>query len=895
MSESVLSRGVTRRTFLKATAAAAAVAAVGDKLFGGPVSTLVESAAAAPQSVTEDVWIPSACWNCRYACGILAHRVDGVVVGVKGNPACSLSQGRLCVRGQAVIHKLYNPYRVRTPMKRTNPEKAAYNPETDRWEGVDPGWVEISWDEALDTVAAKMREVKEKDPRRFLHLRGWGIRIRGSSDREIARAFGTPNSDVSGGGGLVCAAARHTIAYIFNGTSGMGSADKKYSRYAIMWGRSTGVNKGGVPDIREFWNDMYARGNKYVVIDPRCSEEASKAYLWVKIKPGTDGAMGRAFCNVLLNELGIYDEEFMKLRSNGPYLIGPDGFYVRSQTEVYEDASRKETLGKPLIWDPTDETAKPFDDPTFQDFALEGSYVVDGVQCQPAFQLMVDHYKPFTPEWAAEICGVEPALIRRIAKEYAEAASIGSTIEIDGHVMPFRPVSVECGRGWQSSRHGMVDCLVYAHLNAIVGAVDVPGALLGASSRSLKPEGDGVVKPGGSARYTFKWPPDYQQNHSYWPISYKAYTNTWAAILDPEKYHIDYPIEVMCMTGANPTQTMGGSDQVVQAFAKIPFSFAFAYHFDQQPELADILFPDAGYPGWLHRHGDNLRQPLLEESQYNTRLPEEVLLDLAERVGILPELLERWAPTEGDHAVDLEEKYTWQEVLDRHLRDRYGGEYGLEWFKQHGVAPPADPGSPAEEYGYYHYPMGETRYPIYFEYLLWAAEKLKSDLDAQGVEHVHPDGYSDYMALPDWKPGPLLEAPAEYDLMATNWKSNTHTMGFTQDNPYLMEISALHDPYLAAVWMNKATAEARGLKQGDLVWVESYNTGKRQRGPVYLSEAVHDDSVMFGMTANNWSRHMNPDSQAGMIYNLLVSTDHKYIDPISGGIEVHSVVKVYKA
>ena len=49
------------------------------------------------------------------------------------------------------------------------------------------------------------------------------------------------------------------------------------------------------------------------------------------------------------------------------------------------------------------------------------------------------------------------------------------------------------------------------------------------------------------------------------------------------------------------------------------------------------------------------------------------------------------------------------------------------------------------------------------------------------------------------------------------------------------------------------------------------------------------------MTANNWSRHMNPESQKGMIYNLLVSSDYKYIDPISGGIEVHTAVKVYKA
>ncbi len=894
MTTDIVLHKVTRRTFLKATAATAAAVAVGDKLFGGPVSTLVESAAAAP--VVEDKWIPSICYNCKESCGFIAHRVNGVVVGIKGNPqAVGNNNGKLCVRGNSLVPKLYNPYQVKTPMKRTNPEKAKYNPTTDRWEGVDPGWVEISWDEALDTVAAKLRAVKAKDPRGFLHLRGHGLHVCGDTNRDLAVAFGTPNANVSGGGGLVCAAARHTIAYIYNGTSGMGGADPKYSKYAILWGRSLGVNKGGVADIRKFF-EMQARGNKFVVIDPRCSEEASKAYLWVKIKPGTDGALGRAFCHVLLHELNIYDAEFMKERSNGPYLIGPNGMYVRSKTVTYKDTSRKgATLGKPLIWDPVDKVAKTFDDETIKDFALEGNYEVDGVQCQPAFQLMKNLYKPFTPEWAAKICDVDPALTRRIAKEYAEAASIGSTIMVNGEVMPYRPVSVECGRGWQSSRHGMVDCEVYAHLNAIVGNQNVPGGMDGGDEKSVKPAGDGVVAPGGDIKYDFKWPDDYQLDHGMFCVNYKAYTTTWKAILDPKKYHMDYEIEVLGMNGANPTQTMGSSDEVVQAIAKIPFSYAFAYHFDQQPELADIIFPDAGYPGWLHNEGDYLRQPLLEKPQYNTRLNEDVVLEIADRVGILPQLLKRWGPTEGKYALDTKKKYTWEEILDRQLRDAYGDEHGLDWFKTNGIAPPADPTPENEKYAYHFFPNKKTRYPIYFEYLLWVRDQLKADLAKVGVEHVHPDAYSDYIALPEWKPGPVLEAPPEFDLVATNWKSTTHTMGFTQDNAWLMEVSALHDPYLAVVWMNRATGESKGFKDGDVVWVESHNNGKRQRGEVKLSEVVHPKSVLFGMTANNWSRHMNPEAQEGMIYNALISTDFKYIDPVSGGIEVHSAVKVYKA
>jgi len=123
MSNNILSRGVTRRTFLKATAAAATVAAVSDKLFGGPLSTLVESAAAAKQAATEDVWIPSSCFMCFSNCGILAHRVNGVVTKIEGNPEHPYNQGKSCARSQAGLMKLYNPWRIKSPLKRTNPEK----------------------------------------------------------------------------------------------------------------------------------------------------------------------------------------------------------------------------------------------------------------------------------------------------------------------------------------------------------------------------------------------------------------------------------------------------------------------------------------------------------------------------------------------------------------------------------------------------------------------------------------------------------------------------------------------------------------------------------------------------------------------------------------------------
>ncbi|MEK7334959.1 MAG: hypothetical protein AAB222_06530, partial [Candidatus Binatota bacterium] len=71
----------------------------------------------------EDVWIHSICDMCYAACGILAHRKDGVLVKIEGDPDCPASEGHLCAKGQAALIGLYDPSRVKVPLRRTNPQK----------------------------------------------------------------------------------------------------------------------------------------------------------------------------------------------------------------------------------------------------------------------------------------------------------------------------------------------------------------------------------------------------------------------------------------------------------------------------------------------------------------------------------------------------------------------------------------------------------------------------------------------------------------------------------------------------------------------------------------------------------------------------------------------------
>ncbi len=110
-------------------------------------------------STANDRWVRSACKMCLHGCGIKVHVQDGVVVKIEGDETNPDNMGKLCPKGNSGIMRLYDPHRVKTPLKRRNPKKGR---------GVDPQWQKISWEEALTTVATKLKNIRESDPRKLL-------------------------------------------------------------------------------------------------------------------------------------------------------------------------------------------------------------------------------------------------------------------------------------------------------------------------------------------------------------------------------------------------------------------------------------------------------------------------------------------------------------------------------------------------------------------------------------------------------------------------------------------------------------------------------------------------------------------------------------------------------
>src|SRR5574340_1594593 len=220
----------------------------------------------------EDVWLHSICEMCKGDCGILVHRVDGVVVDIKGDPDCPNSRGKNCAKSISGIMQLYNPNRLKVPMKRTNPEKGI---------GVDPGWVRISWNEALDMLVEKLTKVRKEDPRKLVLstlVGGDGIESAWTS------AYGTPNKDWSG---YYCGQYLHSSMYLTNGTFHC-DFDADHINYLLLFGNQAGTMAGGLnPNIT---SQKVAKGRKQrlkvVAVDPICNHAAAKADEWIPIRPG---------------------------------------------------------------------------------------------------------------------------------------------------------------------------------------------------------------------------------------------------------------------------------------------------------------------------------------------------------------------------------------------------------------------------------------------------------------------------------------------------------------------------------------------------------------------------------------------------------------------------------
>lgn len=311
---------LSRRTFLKATGALGALAAVG---VGGDRLLRSQPVTKALTAETEEKVYKSVCPSlalCTAVCPLLVTVKDGRITHILNHP-----EYRCCVKGHSHRMTVYHPERLKYPMVRVG----------ERGEGK---FKRITWDEAIDLYASKIKEYINKHGNAsilFYPARG----VSGLATAAPKARF----SNVLGGlvrtWGSLCIANKSAAAPTVFGT---GASETDFesirdSKMVILWGFGfADSNRRGdfAGEAMRILMDAKERGTKIVVIDPFFSQTAAKAHQWIPINPGTDGAMALAMCNVVINQ-GLYDASFVS-----QHVLGFDEFKAHVQQYTPEWAEK---------------------------------------------------------------------------------------------------------------------------------------------------------------------------------------------------------------------------------------------------------------------------------------------------------------------------------------------------------------------------------------------------------------------------------------------------------------------------------------------------------------------------------------------------------------------------
>jgi anaerobic selenocysteine-containing dehydrogenase len=234
------------------------------------------------------------CTLCYHSCGTKVTVENGKAVKVEGLESHPLNKGKLCPKGEAALENIYSPQRLKYPMKRVN-----------------KGWERISWDQALTEIADKLSKLKNEFGPSVLGVFSGSIGVENLEmvglTQRFKAAFGSPNFfSVES----ICYRMRIRTRQI---TFGKYPTEELDSSLYILWGHN--------PEESDFplqlaLEENLKKGAKLVVIDPKRIPLADRADMYLKIRPGTDGALALAMMHVIINEK-LYDADFIETYTTG--------------------------------------------------------------------------------------------------------------------------------------------------------------------------------------------------------------------------------------------------------------------------------------------------------------------------------------------------------------------------------------------------------------------------------------------------------------------------------------------------------------------------------------------------------------------------------------------------
>ncbi|MDR2187745.1 MAG: molybdopterin-dependent oxidoreductase [Azonexus sp.] len=827
-------------------------------------------------------WVNSTCKMCLHSCSIRVHVTDdGVINKIEGNPTNPANNGKLCPKGNAGIMRHYDPQRFRQPLRRTNPQKGP---------GVDPQWEPISWDEALTITAREIKKSLDQDPRKIMpsledfqkmHIWNWPL------------ALGTRNFYQSGG--TMCGGAYHPInGYIHSTFAAVN--DAKYCNYWISNGAGDGFSSHLHAAAQSNWvaKARIERGMKVVAVEPRMSIAGAKAEEWVPIRPATDRQFAMSMSHVLVYE-NLCDDAFLRQDTNAPYLVGPDQMFVRdANKQIY-------------VWDSVDNRAKLWNDPSLknENLALEGQYVVDGVECRPAFQVYKDILKDASPEAMEKITTVPAATVRRIAREFAKEARIGETITLpDGRTVPFRPAAYNYYRGAQGRKTGMMTNHAFQLVNMLVGNIDHPGGRCGVTLTDLCVDNNHCF-PGDCGQMLgtphqlgpmppFAWPPNEYHLAGYFPVGVHAPHLNLLGFLEPEKYGINFKPDVLVNCHSNPVWAIQGPrEQWLKFLREMRFIVCVDVIPTEMTDFADIILPSHDYLETYnatmieppHTEGVCFRQPATPPL-YDTKTEEDIFYEISERLGVLDQYNEVINLILGFNQKPHLKLEPGKKYSDRDIAERVGqlwNDKPIEWYIEHGHA------STERRLDKLYRPWDGMRLLFYIEDLVHEREQLRQKMEEAQVPFRHEWQFDDYQPVPTPVLDPIHLEPAEYNLYAITFKDIQMNFGESLSNPWIKDIT-YRDPVHTGLLINVHTAKKLGMKNGDIVQVDSpYG---RIYGRLATTEAMHHETLGVSNALSRTKSENRSVLMSGGHYNDLLPYDLRNTDGASGQPETSCRVKL---
>ncbi|WP_438313129.1 molybdopterin-dependent oxidoreductase [Sporosarcina sp. FA9] len=786
IKEKIESIKMTRRSFIGWSVAATVSAGI--PFSRGLTSKVTERALDETIDDSEEgVWKSAACWhNCGGRCVNKVLLKDGVVVRQKTDDthldSPDFPQQRACLRGRSQRQQVFGADRLKYPMKRKNWKPGGGKKEL---RGKDQ-WVRISWDEALDIVSSEIKRVANKYGNEAIWATGGG-----EMDKVLFENGGcTTDFGTESWGAWRWASTMMGVAEGYYDVGVNDRLDLRNSQLIVLWGLNPAWSSPGSPTF----NYLQAKkaGAKFITIDPMYTDTAEVFDAdWIPIRPGTDHALALGIMHSLLDE--------------------------------------DDPITNPLIdWEFLNSCAVGFD----EDHMPEGANPKDNFK---DYLLGTYDNEPKTAEWASEICGIEPELIRQLARQ------IGGTKRV-ALLTGWAAGRINDGEGWVQA---------FSTLGFMTGHMGRTGRMTGVSVHRAAGNGGPWLIEQGSPGY-----PEPKENAVTNLINHNE---IFSAILDG-KFHQkgegerDANIQFIYHQYAATLQTRTSINQGIEAHREVEFVVTNAYNLTMNAQYSDIVLPVTSM--W-EREGGLLggnREMIIVHSNivdplYEAKSDIWIAKELMKKLGKSPDVLYPFSEKQAffnqlvSTNVIMKNGIDFEPLVEITAADISA--WGVEGKPQKGRVPLAEfiergvyqvERRPGDNFGHIAYadfvndpennpvdtPSG--KFEIYCETIHEESKEAWSEISPIPKYTAKSVGYED--TFKDWESKEKGKYP--FQLYNPHYLRRSHTVF---DNiPWLRE--AMPSP----LFMNATDAKERGIKDGDTVII--YNDHGRTLRPARVTQTM---------------------------------------------------------